>query len=111
MPSFVLDESCNPVLFTLSGACTVDEAGTMHAVLAGALAAHEGVALDLGKVEYADITLVQLLLAALLEAQDRGKRLELAGEASETVLQALRLAGVEQNALIGHLFSRAISSG
>ena len=83
----------------------------MHAALAGALAAHEGVALDLGKVEYADITLVQLLLAALQEAKDRGKRLELAGEASETVLQALRLAGVEQNALMGNLFPKVMPSG
>ncbi len=111
MPPFVLDESSNPVLFTLSGACTVDEARGVHTALAGALAAHEVVALDLGKVEYADITLVQLLLAALQEAQDRGKRLELAGEASKVVLQALRLAGVEQNAFIGNLFPKATSSG
>jgi len=104
MPPYALDEERQPALFTLSGACTVEDAQATHAALAQTLAAHDAVVLDLGGVDYADITLVQLLLSALQAAQAGNKRLELAGEASPAVCAALRLSGVENVPSVKALF-------
>jgi ABC-type transporter Mla MlaB component len=107
MAPYILDEAAQPARLTLSGACTVEEAASLHEALARALAASDGVSLDLTAVDYVDVTLVQLLLAVLLAAPGQGKRVELAGEPSAAVRDALRLTGVECSATVMELFGRA----
>jgi anti-anti-sigma regulatory factor len=107
MTPFALDEADGASRFVLSGNCTVEEASDASQALAKALAENDAVILDISGVEYADITFVQLLLAAAQAAADRGKRLELSGEPSQAAQDALRLSGVTGDPLILGLFGRS----
>lgn len=102
-----LDETSRPVRFSLTGDCVVDDARQLHAALVRALAEHEHLVLDVSAVDYADITLVQLLLGALQAAQASGKRLELTGPASAAMLNALHVAGVECEPLVDDFLTQA----
>jgi anti-anti-sigma regulatory factor len=78
----------------LSGTQTIREAeGTLQA-LRDALAAESTVTLDCEAVEEADLSFLQLIIAARKSARNSGKILELASPATGPLLAALDSAGI-----------------
>ncbi|SMF75349.1 ABC-type transporter Mla maintaining outer membrane lipid asymmetry, MlaB component, contains STAS domain [Tistlia consotensis] len=78
----------------LDGPATVREAEAMHAKLAALLPAHGEIEVDCSAVSEADLSLVQLLLAARRSAGREGKRLVLAAPAEGALLEALTQGGL-----------------
>lgn len=77
----------------LEGAATVRNAEATHAKLADILRRHDEIEIDCGAVTEADLSLVQLLLAARRSAKRAGKTVVLAGPASGALRAALSQGG------------------
>lgn len=82
-----------PGHLALDGRATVREAEATHAKLAELLASHGEIEVDCSGVCEADLSLVQLLLAARRAAERDGKRLVLAAPAEGALREALAQGG------------------
>lgn len=76
----------------LSGRCTIAEVETQRDVVSAAMTATDDtVLIDLASLEHADVTLVQLVVAAQAEARRRGRAFAISAwspAASETFVRA-----------------------
>lgn len=77
----------------LSGAQTIRSIEAAHAQLRGLLATHAAVEIDCTATTEADISLVQLLLAARRSAEQSGKTIVLAKPAGGALLDVLSRGG------------------
>lgn len=77
----------------LAGPLTIRRAGELHATLTSALANHESITLDIQGDADADISFVQLAVAAQASARAAGKQLRLARPASGPLLDVLTRGG------------------
>jgi anti-anti-sigma regulatory factor len=82
-----------PQTIQLSGAGGIRNIGPHYELLSQALSAGADIALDIGDVEDADLTFIQLIIAARHSAQARGLSLTLSSPAPEPVLQTLERGG------------------
>ena len=78
----------------LSGTQTIREAEDTLQVLRDALAADSSVTLDCEAVEEADLSFLQLVIAARKSARNAGKTLGMAAPATGPLLAALDSAGI-----------------
>lgn len=77
----------------LSGVASIRSIGRHHDVLCATLSAGADVALDLGDIEDADLSFIQLIISARRSAQARGLSLTLSSPAPEPILQTLERGG------------------
>ena len=77
----------------LPGHCDIGTAPELHAALSEAFRARDEVEIDAAGVEYADLTCVQLLVAAARSAEASGKPMRLLAM-SEPLRAALARAGL-----------------
>ena len=82
-----------PYLVTLSGAAGLRAAQDIAATLRQALAAHDSVAIATAAMTSADMTTIQLLLAARKQAQAAGKSLALAAPPTGVLHDLLMATG------------------
>jgi len=88
----------NIQVLTFEGAQTIEKALSVKEVLLQAIQGdREKILLNLSKVEKVDLSFLQLLHAAGLEAEKSGKELALTGSVPETFLSAVKLAGFDKN--------------
>ncbi|HPE37801.1 MAG TPA: STAS domain-containing protein [Spirochaetales bacterium] len=80
-------------VLALSGDFTVAEAADLKGSLLEALAAGPDLAVDLGGVEKVDLTFLQLLRAAHISLQQRGKALDCPGGIPPAVAETADRAG------------------
>lgn len=84
----------SPTVVRLDGARTIAVAADTHAALSAALAGADAVVVDCRGTSEADLSLVQLLIAARHSADDAGKTLSLAAPADGPLAQILIDAGI-----------------
>lgn len=82
-----------PARVVLSGPATIREADAVYAQLVAALQRDANVEIDCTDVSEADLTLVQMLLAARKSADAAGHALVLAGASGGALQEALRRGG------------------
>lgn len=82
------------VVLGFSGALTIREAEEVYARLRDALRSSERIEIDCAGVTEADITFIQLILAARLSAAAAAKTLTLTGPAQGVMRDALAVAGL-----------------
>ena len=78
---------------TFGGALNIREAPRLHAEILAAMASGEALVIDVSGVTEADVSFVQLLLAARRSADAQGKPLTLKGPVLEAVRAVLRRGG------------------
>jgi anti-anti-sigma regulatory factor len=91
-----------PVTLPLAGAQTIREAENTAQSLRDALTGNDAIILDCGAIEEADLTFLQLVIAARKSARRDGKNLALAATARGPLLAALDKAGIRPDG--EHLF-------
>ena len=77
----------------LDGPATVRTAAALQASLRDAIRQHNHIEIDCTGVTEADLTLIQLLLAARKSAERDGKQLTLSAPADGTLREVLEIAG------------------
>lgn len=82
------------VVLGFSGALTIREAEEVYARLRDALLSSERIEIDCSGVTEADITFIQLVLAARISAAAAAKTLTLTGPAQGVLRDALDVAGL-----------------
>lgn len=82
------------VILSMKGDCTVAGARELREALSSVLDEAAGVVLDVKGVGEADITFLQLLLAADAYAREQGRLLSLTGPIPEGFMRAATLTGV-----------------
>lgn len=104
----------------IEGEATIERAAALREAVLNALEAAaeagEGLALDLGGVEAADLTFVQVLVAAQRQAHTRGVALGGHGAASPALQECLRRGGISAESLrggdlLGGLFGDLVGNG
>jgi len=80
---------------TLAGSQTIREAADTAEILRAAVVQGDDLCIDCGGVDEADITFVQLVMAARKSLEAKGKTLTLAAKAEGAVLAALDAAGIK----------------
>jgi len=97
----------NGVVLAMKGDFTVAVARELREALSSAFDEKGGVVLDVAGVEDADITFLQLLIAADAFAREQGRRLSLTGPLPEGVARAALLSGVNRCQEFRELLSRS----
>ncbi len=90
-----LSGTAQSVTLTLSGDLTVDRAAGVKQALLAALSKSSAVQVELSQAQAADVSLLQLLVAAKRSGQSKGVAFIVAGKPAEPVLQAYHRAGFD----------------
>ena len=99
-----LDQGGKPV-YALTGKCTVEHAATLRQALLEAVAGTSVLTLDVSGVEEADITFLQLLLAAAVTLEQNGGGLRRSGPVSPAAMAAARVSGFSTTPKLANFFS------
>jgi anti-anti-sigma regulatory factor len=91
---FMADQKSTDGCLVLEGAATLRTAGAIHARLLEALKGDGPIEVDCGKVTEADLSLVQLLLAARRSAERGGRAFALSSPADGPLRDVLARAGL-----------------
>jgi anti-anti-sigma regulatory factor len=89
----MLSAMSEPQAVRLSGVASIRSIGQYHDDLCAMLSAGTDVVLDLGDIEDADLSFIQLIISAQRSAQARGLSLTLSSPAPEPILQTLERGG------------------
>ena len=95
----------NRLVLDIAGKCTVENAAALHEGLLALTTAGKEIALDVSKVEEADVTFLQLLLSTALTQQRNGLTLQRFGELSPAVQNAARVSGFNQTPQLTTFFA------
>jgi len=88
----------NIQVISFEGAQTIEKALSVKDALLQAIQGQkERILLNLSKVEKVDLSFLQLLYAAGLEAEKSGKEIAITGSVPEEFLSAVKLAGFDKN--------------
>ncbi|MBB6479014.1 STAS domain-containing protein [Spirochaeta isovalerica] len=88
----------NIQVLTFEGSQTIEKAQSVKESLLQALKSKkEKILINLSKVEKVDLSFLQLLHAAGLEAEKKGKELSLSGDIPDDFISAVKLAGFDRN--------------
>jgi anti-anti-sigma regulatory factor len=81
------------VLWAPSGILSIDKAGSLRDALLGILAKGEGLSIDLSSVEDLDLSCLQVLIAARLQALESGQVFGFTGRIAPRVVERLLRCG------------------
>ncbi|MBN2656440.1 MAG: STAS domain-containing protein [Spirochaetales bacterium] len=85
-------------VLTFEGPQTIERAQSVKESLLQAMKSKkDSILINLSKVGKVDLSFLQLLYAAGLEAEIKGKELSLSGDVPEDFLSAVKLAGFDRN--------------
>ncbi len=97
--AFTREIKDNGAVVTFDGGLTVYEAAAIRDELLACLDAHDGLTLDLEKVDECDLTGVQLLYAARLAAEAENKSFAIRGAAAH-IDEAISQLGLEPGEIL-----------
>ena len=92
-------------VLAVAGKCTVENAAALRQALLEAASDSPALTLDISGVEEADITFLQLLLAAAVTQEQNGGALGRHGPVSQAALSAARVAGFSRTPKLANFFS------
>ena len=98
-------EDGNRLVLDIAGKCTVENAAALHERLLAVVTTGKNIALDVSKVEEADVTFLQLLLSTALTLERNGLKLQRCGELSPATLNAARVSGFNQTPQLTTFFA------
>ncbi|GEO85536.1 MULTISPECIES: STAS domain-containing protein [Alphaproteobacteria] len=94
----MIDNKEQTTVFKLDQIANIRNISNIHSEISSALSSSPALTLDLADVPDVDLSFVQLLESARLQASLEGKQLTLSQPASGTLLDVLRRAGVIETA-------------